>query len=120
MSLVIDRETIAQMCHENNRIWCRINGDDSQVSWEEASADIRNSARAGVSFILQNPKAGDDLLHDHWMAEKLLAGWTHGEVKDSVAKTHPCLVPYNKLPPEQQMKDRLFRLIVIGLTGGRL
>jgi hypothetical protein len=43
-------------------------------------------------------------------------GWVYGETKDPVAKTHPCLVAYNDLPIEQQVKDHLFRAVVKALT----
>jgi hypothetical protein len=50
------------------------------------------------------------------MAEKVAAGWVYGEVKDPDAKppTHPCIVPFEELPPEQQFKDVLFKTIVAG------
>jgi hypothetical protein len=42
------------------------------------------------------------------MADKIKEGWVYGFVKDPVSKTHPCIVPYEELPEEQQMKDHLF------------
>nr|MBP8304958.1 hypothetical protein [Phycisphaerae bacterium] len=44
--------------------------------------------------------------HDRWMAAKVQAGWRYGQAKDNDAKTHPCLVPYDRLPPDEQDKDR--------------
>jgi len=44
--------------------------------------------------------------HDRWTAAKLQAGWRYGPNKDNDAKTHPCLVPYDQLPPDEQDKDR--------------
>ncbi len=49
------------------------------------------------------------------MADKIKDGWTHGEVKDADAKTHPCLVPFQQLPAHQQKKDKLFKAIVNAL-----
>jgi hypothetical protein len=49
------------------------------------------------------------------MAEKLAAGWEYGPVKDAEAKRHPCLVPFNQLPREQQAKDYIFRAVVHAL-----
>lgn len=46
------------------------------------------------------------LEHERWMAEKQQAGWRHGQKKDNEAKTHPCLVTYDQLPPDEQEKDR--------------
>lgn len=72
----------------------------------------------GVRFHIQNLDAGPSASHDNWMAEKVVAGWVYGEVKDPDASppTHPCLVPFGDLPPEQQFKDVLFRTIVHALT----
>lgn len=103
---------IARICHEANRAWCSANGDPSQVAWEEAPTWQRDSAIKGVEFALANPDAPDSAQHDAWMADKIADGWVYGEMKDAAAKTHPCLVPFDQLPPEQQIKDRLFRNIV--------
>lgn len=44
--------------------------------------------------------------HDRWMAAKLRDGWRYGLKKDGHAKTHPCLLPFDQLPREEQDKDR--------------
>jgi hypothetical protein len=111
--MMID-EDIARIAHEVNREWCAFNGDTSQPSWENAPEWQRTSAINGVQFHLANPGAGDSASHDSWMREKLAAGWVFGYLKDPEASppTHPCLVPFEDLPREQQFKDRLFRTIV--------
>lgn len=108
--------SIARICHEANRAWCEHNGDFSQKSWQDAEDWQKDSAIAGVKFAINNPDAGDSAQHDNWMREKLAAGWVYGPVKDANANppTHPCLVPFEQLPPAQQFKDKLFRAIVNG------
>ena len=44
--------------------------------------------------------------HERWMAARQQDGWRPGPRKDADAKTHPCLVPYDQLPPDDQEKDR--------------
>jgi hypothetical protein len=51
-----------------------------------------------------------------WCRSKVADGWVFGPVKDADAKTHPCLVPYDALPREQQRKDALFVAVVNALT----
>ena len=109
-------EQIAIVCHEANRALCDTHGDHSQKPWDEAEAWQRDSAIRGVAFARANPDAGDSAQHDAWAADKLEDGWIYGEVKDADAKTHPCLVPFEELPPEQQAKDRIFRAIVRALA----
>lgn len=107
-------EQIATIAHEVNRAWCEYQGDMSQQPWADAPDWQRQSAVNGVVFHRANPDAGDSASHDSWMAEKVSAGWVYGPEKkpDATPPTHPCIVPFNQLPREQQFKDRLFRTIV--------
>lgn len=43
--------------------------------------------------------------HDRWMEEKRQNGWVYAPVRDNDAKKHPCLVPYDELPLDEQEKD---------------
>ena len=103
---------IARVTHGLNKVWCEFNNDASQTDWVSAPQWQRDSAVAGVLFHLNNPGAGDSASHDEWSRVKVAEGWTYGEAKDPEAKTHPCLVPFEELPPHQQFKDRLFRSTV--------
>jgi serine phosphatase RsbU (regulator of sigma subunit) len=50
--------------------------------------------------------------HLRWSWEKRLNGWTSGKTKDEKNKTHPSLVPYDKLGEDEKEKDReLVKLI---------
>lgn len=102
---------IAKVCHEANRAYCKALGDDSQPAWDDAPDWQRNSALAGVQFHYANPDAGPEAGHESWLRQKQAEGWTYGETKDPVAKTHPCYVPYSQLPVEQRAKDYIFRAI---------
>ncbi|HEY0426706.1 MAG TPA: RyR domain-containing protein [Pyrinomonadaceae bacterium] len=109
-------EDAARVCHEANRSLCFTQGDFSQKSWEEAEDWQRQSAVDGVKFTLENPDAPASVQHEAWMREKIDDGWVYGESKDAEKKTHPCIVPYDELPPEQQAKDYLFKGIINGLA----
>jgi hypothetical protein len=105
-------EQIAQVCHESNRAFCAVIGDNSQKPWEEAENWQRESAIEGVKFSIANPDASAADQHDSWLAEKVKNGWVYGPEKDSEKKTHPCCVPYDQLPKNQKLKDYLFKAIV--------
>ncbi len=111
-------EQIARVAHEANRAYCASIGDLSQLPWDDAPAWQRDSAVNGVAFHVANPDSPPSASHDNWLREKVAAGWRFGAVKDADAKLHPCCVPYEQLPPEQQRKDVLFIAVVHALTGG--
>ena len=108
----ITNEAIARFAHEVNKAFCEYLGDISQVPYDEAPQNIKDSALDGVRFHRANPDAGDDASHNNWLKFKAADGWTYGDVKDSVKKTHPCIVAFDQLPKDQQFKDKMFRTIV--------
>lgn len=103
---------LAAVCHEANRMFCCSQDDFSQPLWENAPEWQRESAIKGVQFCIDNPNAPASANHDAWLEVKRAEGWKYGPVKDADAKVHPCFVPYDQLPPEQQAKDHLFKAIV--------
>lgn len=108
-----DVHFMCQTVHEGNRAWCVRQGDHSQACWEDAPDWQKSSCLMGIMFQLNrldqpsNPAAS----HNSWSVCKIQDGWVYGAVKDEVAKTHPCLVSFDKLPPEQQFKDSLFEAL---------
>lgn len=99
-------EAAARAAHEANRAWCIAHGDTSQPSWDDAPDWQRSSCLKGVGGVMAGN--GPRESHEGWLAEKVAAGWVYGPVKDPEAKTHPCMVAYEDLPPEQRAKDGIF------------
>ncbi len=107
---------IAQAAHEVNRAWCLMNGDQSQVPWDEAPEWQKESAQIGVEGALAGNTPQQS--HELWYAHKHAQGWVYGAVKDAEKKMHPCMVSYESLPPEQKVKDHLFVSVVRLLAAG--
>lgn len=107
----------ARAAHEANRVYCNSLGDDTQLPWEESPDWLRESVVKGVLGIKNNPALTSAQSHSMWVAHKLANGWGFGELKDPEAKTHPRMVPYDKLPKNQQLKDALFGAVVRGVLG---
>ena len=107
-------DKIAQVAHEVNRAYCHALGDNSQPSWEDAPEWQRSSARMGVDLHLMGD-FGPEASHIAWMKNKLDEGWRYGLVKNPETKEHPCIVPFDDLPVEQQAKDYIFRAVVHSL-----
>lgn len=105
-------EAIAETVHEAVRAWARANGQDAIPAWSDAADWMKASSRESAKFVLAHPGAGASAQHDQWMAQRLSAGWTYGEMRDEALKTHPMLVAYSELPQFEKKKDELVRAIV--------
>jgi len=108
-------ENVAKVCHEANKAYCETLGDTSQPSWEDAPQWQRDSAVDGVKNIIDGITKTPEDSHKGWLSQKESDGWVYGETKDPEKETHPCMVPYDELPKEQQAKDALFFAIAQAL-----
>jgi hypothetical protein len=106
--------SVAKVIHEANKAFCETEGDFSQKSWDDAPAHNHSSAIAGVKALILDPEMSPEDTHDAWVKQKQADGWTYGNTKDADQKTHPSLVPYDKLSLTEKYKDHLFRDITLG------
>lgn len=106
---MVEIEAIAEKAHEMNRQYCEAIGDTSQLPWHEAPMWQKESCINGVKFTLESLDSTPEDSHTNWFNHKLADGWKWGPVKDVDKKEHPCMVPFDDLPPEQRFKDTLFR-----------
>ena len=112
---MLTAKDIAKVVHQANKAYCEANGDWSQKDWNSTPDNIKESAIFGVQKFLDNPDMTPQQQHQTWCEFKRNDGWTYGLRKDSHLKQHPCLVPWDTLPPEQKRKDVLFQNIIKAL-----
>jgi hypothetical protein len=106
-------EQIARVCHEANRALQAVQGDPGvpvSPAWDDDTDEQRATVTAGVGGVLAGNTPEES--HAAWCKAKRANGWRYGPVKDSDARTHPCLVDYDELPEHQRVKDHLFAAIV--------
>ena len=112
-----EQNRIARVAYEALRLHVHVFGlkEEVQPSWSLASEDVKVSVRTGVQNVANNPATTPKDSHISWMNDKLSKDWTYGSVKNAAKKEHPCLKPYEELPVEQRVKDRLFVAVVRSL-----
>lgn len=106
--------------------------DESLVSWEQLSENLRRSNRAkadqlaswlrAAGYAIAPLKDWDaakfefepeeieclaQMEHERYVRERQLDGWTRGE-RDAVRKTNPTLIPYAELQEPDKEKNRAF------------
>lgn len=114
----ITPEQIAGIIHEANRQLRIVLGESPGPHWMECDPQMRETTVNGV--IKAQAGATPEELHEEWVALKGAQGWTIGQYKDVRRRKHPCMVPYDELPPEQQLKDQMFHAMVHVLSQGRV
>lgn len=116
----VEAEDIARVVHAANRELQIVQGDPApSPPWDDAPEYQAREAVAGVREVIRNPELTAEQSHELWCDRMRADGWTHGEVKDPAAKTHPTLLPWAELPEEQKLKDRLFIAVVRALAPRR-
>lgn len=68
--------------------------------------EARNEALSPVSFNKDVLEQLARLEHMRWTAERRLAWWSFGAIRDNALRRHPLLVPYDALEEEEKEKDR--------------
>jgi hypothetical protein len=123
------KERLAIAIHKDFRL--KNPKSSNNIPWSELTEDVKDSNRDQansfaeyLNLINYDFDSGDapfplvnkfeeneitkiaQLSHDIWMKSKTDAGWVYGKIKDATKKTHPLLVEWDKLPEEEQQKDR--------------
>jgi hypothetical protein len=73
------------------------------------------STLKGIYFVVANPDASPERLHNSWLAEKAANGWVYGETLSHEMKTHPNMRRFIELPDTQKIKDEEFLRLVKSL-----
>ncbi|MBV8216002.1 MAG: hypothetical protein JOZ08_22525 [Verrucomicrobia bacterium] len=99
--------------------WHAIDEDSRQSNRERADHMIYALARLGyvveeargqtaspIVFDKENLEQLARLEHMRWVAERRLAWWSFGAIRDNALRRHPLLVPYEALEEGEKEKDR--------------
>jgi len=78
-------------------------------SWGQRDPEFRrNMIRAVSDQCGANRLYSPAALHDKWVRAYKRMGWKYGPVRSQEDKTHPDMVPFDKLGRKEQEKDWVF------------
>lgn len=80
--------------------------------WEERDDKFRSQMTEYVESLRDKQLPTPEEAHNSWWRKYEDMGWKYGEVRDTVAKTHPDMVPFADLPKDERDKDEIFLAIV--------
>jgi len=80
--------------------------------WSERDEKFRLQMTEYVGSLRGKTLPTPEEAHDSWWRKYEEMGWKYGEVRDTTAKTHPDMVPFNELPKDEQDKDEIFLALV--------
>ena len=115
-SKMLTDEQIAEVAFEATRAYCQLIRDGIEhYPWMDSPEWVKQSFIRGVKFVRNNSDAPFDANHNDWLEQRIVHGWKYGPKKVVALKESPYMVPYDHLPPEQRVKDMLFKGIVNAL-----
>lgn len=102
-------EALATLLHGATSVFPRDDGSYPRP-WGELSDQDHESAILLVQTLLQERETvlglpSPEGLHLRWATEKQTQGWVYGKEFSEARKTHPCLVSWQSLSEESQIKD---------------
>jgi hypothetical protein len=80
--------------------------------WEKRDEAFRTQMTEYVESLRGKTLSTPEEAHNSWWRKYEEMGWKYGEVRDTVAKTHPDMVPFDELPKDEQDKDEIFLTLV--------
>jgi len=80
--------------------------------WEKRDEAFRKNMIAAVAKQCspRRSRSPSDL-HDAWTRAYKRMGWKYGQVRDVKRKTHPDMVPFNRLGRLEREKDRVYMML---------
>ena len=78
---------------------------DTAAVWAATHPQLRLVALKGVRRVRANPGITAAEHHEAWVWDMASLGWSIGRERDLQRRTHPNMVQFYLLPPQQQQKD---------------
>ena len=112
-AVLLPDEDVARIVHEACRAYQNVLADPYPIEpWDALDSWRRETVITQVKMIRMG--LSPEMIQDAWVRRIESSGWTWGITKDPMAMTHPGLVPWESLPPEDKKKVMLaFRIVYV-------
>ena len=112
--MTVTNNDVMELMHNVNCALQASAGETPDPWWKDLPPDAPQRHWTEQSLLRLRDSGFSDpaRIHLDWLLTKLAEGYTYGEEKSVIAKTHPLLVPFNALPFVQQLKDTMQLSIV--------
>src|SRR5262245_55015424 len=118
MELTYDRiRAIAAVAAAANVEYRHQLGQSAGLSFDKLSPMAQDGICNSIRRIADGELTTPQQSHDAWRETRRLEGWIYGETENREIKTHPDMVHFASLPPQEQYKTLLFINIVKSLLG---
>lgn len=112
-------EKIAHVAYNAIFAWCIQTKQEMEYRWQDLSPDFQDHIKVVIARCFAEMKAPTGKqLHERCYEDSLAAGWTYGEKMDRKKKKHPEVQPWEKLSPDQRMKDHIMSGIIRAFLEG--
>ena len=82
------------------------------LPWENMSKSQRLRGMEAVEMLLSKGVKSPSAVHDLWISNMISDGWVYGKDFCGEKLTHPMMLNYKSLPPQERTKDKLFSIVV--------
>jgi hypothetical protein len=104
-------EFVARVAHDAVNAYRAGLGETTRAPFLMDDWDRTQALRMDVEYRIENSNAPVSAEHDRWLQRMQEQGWSFGAELDQAAKTHPLMVPFDKLSEEQRRKSYIIQAI---------
>lgn len=105
------KELLAMTVHSSLKTYCSMLGYPYAIPrWENISHADMDFGIMVVDEVLFQRRIAELTpadVHQIWVKERMAMGYRLGFKRDRATKVHPNMVPYELLPPKEQMKSKI-------------
>jgi hypothetical protein len=103
------KELLAMTVHSSLKTYCSMLGYPYAIPrWENLSdADMGFAIDIVDQVLFWKAELTPAGVHQIWVKERTAMGYRLGFKRDRATKVHPNMVPYELLPPKEQMKSKI-------------